>query len=188
MMKYISLDIETTGRAPGICQIIQLAMVADILGSEEPINELPTFFTNVTNSNYNFRHEDLPALFMNLGTMRNVMAGAGCININNLRQYITEFIDKHMHGQQQIIIIGKNTAAFDWRFLREEFSFDKYTNIRFIDPTVLFMSPADTRVIDTQELYNRAGILKKASHIALDDARCMIEIFRRGMAKLNNKL
>ena len=51
-MKYVSIDIETTGLNPDKCQIIEFAAVVDDLQDQQPIEKLPKFQTYIRHESY----------------------------------------------------------------------------------------------------------------------------------------
>lgn len=187
-MKHVSLDIETTGRDLKKCQIIQVALVYDVIdgGRLLPVELLEHIDFLVENKSYNFPKDELGALEMNYNKLTNIHAGAITVKTEDILRKIHDFLFQfRIKSDSPLTIIGKNAAQFDWLFLEVYTGIASfYPNARFIDPTILFMNPlTDEKVIDTAELYKRAGLDCVPQHDALHDARCMVEIFRRGILK-----
>ena len=51
-MKYVSIDIETTGLDPNVNDIVELGAVIDDLSKHEPLESLPTFHCYVVKDTY----------------------------------------------------------------------------------------------------------------------------------------
>ena len=62
-LKYVSIDIETTGVDPVNNQIIEFSAIIEDTEKKLPLHEIPTFSKTILNSEYKFT--TMPALLMN---------------------------------------------------------------------------------------------------------------------------
>ena len=122
-MKYVSIDIETTGLNHDICNIIEFAAVVDDLKIQRPLDSLPKFQTYILQDHYigepyalgmhaaifkkidNWQKEDInicstaelmPRFHTFLTTLAGYTAADGILKIN---------------------VAGKNFGNFDSKFL-----------------------------------------------------------------------
>jgi len=190
-MKYVSIDVETTGLDWHTCQIIQIGAVIDDLVT--PIEKLPTFNCYVT---HDILRGEPFALSMHAEIFRQIaeaesadmdVAGDGtpiyCAN-----QVTSEFIPwLSNHGLRPLIpfsIAGKNYAAFDRNHLSNIPGWDAgvIMNHRFIDPGSMYFRPGiDPRIPSLSECLRRAGLPPYVKHTALEDALDVVRLIRHKM-------
>lgn len=192
-MKYLSVDIETTGLDESWCQILEIAVVlADTKDIVTPVSQLPHWSCRVM-------HKQV------IGQPYALWMNAELIKEMERASKDNEFFDEHNYrylgevwGQltywieqtgvtEKMSFSGKNYGTFDSRFLwllprwnREAF------RARVLDPGVLFFRPDDDRLPDLKTCIERAGIIwdEKRHHKALEDARMVIELNRVGLEQL----
>ncbi len=180
-MRYVSLDIETTGLGDN-CQILQLAAVLD--DTNKLLTDSLTFNALV----YDYWYGGEPfALALNHKIFETLSkCKPGDISVHNGKTVL--ILEPHTLipafslwlkeiGEEKILLAGKNVASFDLRFLKNmEGWSDVKHHYRFLDPGNLFLLPTDTIPPSTDECLKRAGIKKEVSHDALDDAYdvCML--------------
>jgi len=191
-MKYISLDLETTGIDPVIDQILQISMVVDDLAKPEvPVEDLPHFTAFI-------KHEVIIgnafALGMN-GWILDIISGRNKkqppypVLTNKTTQQLEdtgycgswlsdalEFMDKHF-GDDKITVAGKNVAGFDIPFLPDVVK--AQFRHRVLDVGPLYFNPLfDKAVPDLAVCKKRAGINTPVAHDAREDALDVIRLIR----------
>lgn len=185
-MKYISIDLETTGLDPKECQIIEFGAVLEDTSTLAKIEHLDY-------CHYYLRYDRLSgspfALNMNAEIIRRIASldsqyplirpsELGVRFHNWLLNLSLPVLD---NGKISINAAGKNFAGFDRRFLEQpEYNFFNVVSIlhRTIDPAVFFLKIEDKSVPDMKTCLERAGISKDLSHTAVEDARDVIRLMR----------
>lgn len=185
-MKYIIIDIETTGVNSTRDQILEIGAIIEDTSKKVPVNNLPQFKTIV----YNNRFEgSAAALAMNqrifkilseydsikeekvkikFGTKHNILSDLMASFA------FRDWIEKHFKKDEIINIAGKNFANFDKLFLERFASetclpFIKHSR-RYIDPAILFVDwKNDVELPNMDNCLKRAKIKRKVKHNALED-------------------
>lgn len=182
-MKYISLDVETTGLRPNYDQLLQVAMVVeDTELSGIPVEQLPYFCVIV-------KHEEIRGQLYALGLNGWILdlisgrTGAGSphpiLEQEEMFDAANEFLDRHFGNSGRINVAGKNAAGFDIRFLPTGIS-DRFRH-RVIDPGSVFVDWSANCLPSLGDLIGESVV----SHDALEDARDVITCLRRSYS--NNK-
>ena len=210
-MRYLSIDIETTGLNPDTCDVIEFAAVAeDTLKPEIPVEDLPHFRALIRRDNY--RGEPF-ALAMHAELFKeiaNTAIAAIAPPIGPVVCAPAELLNIFTHWLMakanvwiappntpivghRMLVAGKNFAGFDLRFLRrltdnidDAYNGAKWDSLfshRVLDPAMFFTLAEDEKPPSLAECLDRAGCPKAVSHRALDDARDVIRCIRAGMAK-----
>jgi len=143
-MKYVAIDIETTGLEPDRNDIIEFGAVIEDSNDPKPFDELPQFQTYVHDGQPLFG--DVYALNMNVDIIRILAekpADSVICSPDDLFDYFLGWLNAHGLGIQdrvtlkfnKINVAGKNFAAFDMRFLRRnDERWGKLFHHRFLDP------------------------------------------------------
>ncbi len=182
-MKYISIDIETTGLNSKTCDVLEFgALIEDTLNLL-PREELPTFHAYILQDNY--RGEPY-ALAMNAHIFQKILAlqkecSLLLMRPDDMVQNFKDFLLRNL-GDKRGVVAGKNVAGFDLPFLKdcipywtEEIKFHH----RVIDPGMLYFNPlTDALPPDLKECKKRAGLPELVTHEALDDAWDVIQLVR----------
>jgi oligoribonuclease (3'-5' exoribonuclease) len=188
-MKYISIDIETTGPEPKYDQILQIAaVVEDTDNPWVPVTKLPTWECLIRYDRY---HGNGTALGMNIEIIRALSETQRFHSPIRLRgRDIQVFEDNHnarlelkkfLLGNSEndrAIVAGKNAAGFDLQFLGPVIRNVCYH--RVIDPGSVALGshpndwwngppPSQAQLVPDHAV----------SHDALDDALDVIVILRR---------
>ena len=189
-MRYLSIDLETTGLDPEQHEVLELAAIIDDLKDLRPTDSLPRFQAYVVQPSY---RGDPFALSMNAEILRKIaMFRAG--KIKNTENNFTElFLDpSHLifalrdwlrtHNfdiTQKITVAGKNVAGFDLQFIKRLPEADTLLiHHRVIDPAMFYLREEDVVVPDTKECLVRADLMGEVQHRALDDALDVIRLIR----------
>lgn len=196
-MKYLSIDVETTGLNPNRCQILEFGAIYDDLS--KPFSERKTF-------QYYFYHEqlrgDIIAFDMNkeiisiiTNKIKEIKKGIQHTDLARpeefsqvLSEWLYDVIDPKEPDDFKLNIAGKNVAGCDLNFLEmlpgfsregSSLSFDKWkTRARCIDPAILYYKKEDICLPDLQTCIKRATSNELGvSHRAIEDAEkvcCLI--------------
>lgn len=187
-MKYVSIDLETTGLDPKTCHILEIGMVIEDTGIVSSVYDLPHFHTYVT--------RDCPivgeayALAMHREILSRIAERPPEYTYTPARNLVgamTAFLA--VNGlRPPYNVAGKNFATFDLLFLRALPNWDLKFHRRVIDPSILFFDPfVDTVLPDTQLCMKRAGIDGESKHTAIEDAEIVVNLLRRGLnGRLSN--
>jgi oligoribonuclease len=199
-MKYLSIDIETTGLNPETSQILQIGLIL-----EDTNKLLP--FCNIPKLNLIIRQKEikgsLKALTMNAELIARICSyeeadyairatmernlNASFIYEEFATQYITDWLRTNgfTHGSNDKITVnvaGKNFGVFDKLFLENLPGWNEQiqTRNRILDPAILYV---DWKMDDTLPSLNqckeRAGIEGVVTHDAIDDAWDVILALRK---------
>ena len=193
-MKYVSIDLETTGLDTSRCDILQFGAVIEDTENQLPIDELPTLnlLVGPPHSVGHYRAE-LGALVMNAKLIERIKNEGGIDPIEiepRFVQFVEEHLDKDYYislGPPPLVnLAGKNFNTFDRHFLNElHWDWSQYHR-RVLDPAMLWWRPEEDESLPGMELcMERAGI--KASdfgdgelHDAVTDAKIVIALVRAG--------
>jgi DNA polymerase III epsilon subunit-like protein len=188
-MKYVVIDVETTGIDFENCQTLEIGAVIEDTLKILPVEELPKFKCIINHQKYS---GSAFAINMN-ARIFDIIANKSKHQENNVvfPEQVTEMFftwiqreyfglnakDSHytqgMDFEEAINIGGKNFGVFDKLFLDK---IPKWTekikcHRRFIDPAILFVDwKNDSTIPDLNTCLSRAGIKKEVSHNALEDA------------------
>ncbi len=188
-MKYISLDIETTGLNKNNCQVLQVAAVIDDFSS--PIEELPRFVAFVNHENLKFEPYALN-LHMKTGLLQRYLDDKDKVEFTWVIRKLEDFLKVHypLAEKEKYNVAGKNVAGFDLPFLiaqngntmtpvKHQF-LDKISH-RIIDPGTSFTNfVSDKSVASLDVCKKRAGIISSpVTHDALDDALDVVQVVRQ---------
>lgn len=167
MEPYVSIDIETTGLDPSYCQILEFAAVID---DGRPIGQLPTFHRYV-------KHDRIQgeafALNMNAELLMRCMHG---VPVDQFAAGFPHFLASHGIDIENVVVAGKNFAAFDLQFLNRVRIGVQFHH-RFLDPAMLYWRYGEMPP-NTKTCLERAGLDSDVKHEALEDAFDVIRLIR----------
>lgn len=186
-MRYVSLDIETTGLDREKDQLLEIGAVVDDLSNPRPIETLPTFRGVVLHD----RIEGSPKALAMHRDLLNEIAEAPLDNVSVYRLREVELVHSLIYWIREqfkpgakVIFAGKNVGTFDIPWL------DKYNLIQtlttegrtpsyqYLDPTALYMQVDDYMLPNTVKCLERAGIRETPDHTAVGDARLIVKLIR----------
>lgn len=197
MKKIVSIDIETLGLNPKTCDIIEFGAAID--DGVTSIDELPQFHCFVLPPSYEIDGEDLcfyrgEPFAMNMNSkiiekIANRFKEPNNCNFLNPSDVGEEFANwllnngftRNKDGKIKVMAAGKNFANFDMKFLCNLPTFYKhiYFHHRIHDPAQLYFNrQKDDDLPSLDTCLKRAGIDKKVSHNALEDALDVIRVLR----------
>jgi len=196
-MKYISIDLETTGLDINTCQILQIGAVAEDTNNVIPISELPKFNCIVENPcitgeafAINMNHR-LIEIIANLQTTKKEkrVDYRKKHNILNISYVAVVFSDWCRScgcetDEERVIInaAGKNFAAFDKVWLETlipNWKSKVKIRSRILDPAILVADwSKDNALPGLSDCKTRSGLEEQVQHDGLSDAIDVIRIIR----------
>lgn len=192
-MKYVSIDIETTGLDRKSHDIIEFGAVLDDIKDQRPIEELPRFhcyFLPPNGDNFTgspFALSMHPKTFLRIANREKPYT---YVHPNKFGFMFRKFLVKNGYSEEhdQVVInaAGKNFGAFDLPFLQEKTDLLKHVNVRhrIIDPTSLYYRGGDDSLPGTSECKKRYNELSGESlpttveHTAIEDAIDVVYLVR----------
>lgn len=198
-MKYVCIDIETTGLDPVNNQILQFAaVIRDTDKMLEPIEESPKLVCYVEHGYY---HGQPYALAMNSKILYELAKSTDkrngdSVSYDQLAHKFFNFLVENGYTvslkTHKITFVGagKNFGTFDLQFLKNLPGWKDCLSAdsRVLDPGILFLEPNDKKVPGLQNCLQRIDITKEISHDALEDVYDTILVLEEGLARLwNNK-
>jgi oligoribonuclease (3'-5' exoribonuclease) len=189
-MRYLSLDLETTGLDSQKDQILMIgAVVEDTEASDTPVEQLRTFGCYIKHARY---EGSSYALAMNAWIL-DILSGRKTGDWPVINSYESNNPDQQPWVSQfsyflynsfplqydgEIVLAGKSVANFDYQFLpsrlRQHFSH------RMIDPGNCLIDWSKSSPPSLNDLKKRFDIPGPVTHDAVEDARDVIRILRKG--------
>jgi hypothetical protein len=209
-MKYISIDIETTGLDPETCQMIEFGAIVDDLNKDiQSYNELPTFTRIIKHEKYVGQPVALglnQRIFMELGKLEHShgmeledkMNELGVVDVDffvdELYSWLMEIGYKpNKYNKIHFVLGGKNVAGFDLQFLKKlpRWNTKFIVDSRPVDPGMMYVDLIkDKRIPSLSDCKDRAGFADTiVTHNALEDAMDVIRLVRHkiGLIPRNEK-
>lgn len=192
-MKYISIDIETTGLNPLENDILEIGAYIEDTETQLPRNQLPTFHAYIWKENY---RGNAFALQMNHHILKKILElkERSDWSVLSEPEYVSsrfyQFLNYHKDlwskeqfngGDGPFMIAGKNVAGFDLPFLNQLPNWGRLKfHRRVLDPAILYFDPMKDEVPpDLKTCKQRVGLPELVTHAALDDAWDVISLIRR---------
>lgn len=206
-MKYISIDLETTGLnaeeirdektgeliAPA-CSILEFGAVLEDTNNIVPLDELPTYHTYIKSNRGNISG-NIYALNLNAGIiekLKNEKEYKDEFNYVNIEDLADDFLvwckiqgleikEKYGKFSCTISVAGKNFAGFDRKFLDKVPGFSKKIRMRqrVIDPACFFTKwHEDEALPSLDECNKRIGHMIPVNHTAISDAVDVVRLLR----------
>lgn len=182
-MRFLSIDLETTGLNSDRCQILEIGAVVGDLTSA-PVETLPSFHRYI-------RHDQVIgepfALAMNAEILRLIddKNRTDVVSPGKAVLDLLEFIHFHFGTEDRPTAAGKNFASFDLNFLNRLPGWSpRVFKHRSLDPAVFYWWPeSDTELPNTETCLQRAGLPTGVKHRAVEDAMQVVELVRRGIGR-----
>jgi len=197
-MKYISIDIETTGLNPEACQILQIGAVIEDTLNPAPLDSLPRFNCLVEHEVYSGQPT---ALSMNSWILKTLSGLENLAKDERLEYRKTHnimpvgivaksfamwlmsngILPEEANGPVKINAAGKNFASFDKQFLQRLPNWGAAVQIRqrILDPAILFMDwQQDSSLPNLNTCITRAKLDGIVTHDAVQDALDVIRVIR----------
>jgi oligoribonuclease len=181
IMRYISIDIETTGLEEERDQIIEIGIVEENTKEEKEIKELKRFHCYVENKRI---EGNAYAIGMNAEKIKRISKREPGFNylkpeevVDSIKEWLKEIGYKE---NERIVIAGKNVGIFDLQFLKRLKGWEEELNIhhRVLDPGMMYLDIEDLVPPNLSECKVRAGLESEVSHTAIEDAIDVIKLIR----------
>lgn len=168
-MKYVSLDLETTGLDPRTCQVIEIGMVHEDTEHPAPLEDLPRHRGLVHNQTLT---GEMFALRMNMRLLEEAEEEG------HSPEAAWEEVRIWLLGQgydpnNKANLVGKNVGIFDYQLLPP--FIQEFFRHRCIDPGSVFLDWEQEKVPSLQQLLGDTPV----AHTAVEDAMDVIRILRR---------
>lgn len=178
-MKYVSIDIETTGLNPENCQIIQFGAVIDDLSIDQNIEDMPQLLLNIDPGTI---HGEPYALEMNKEILKEIehTKPQHKVYLQMLPLIFKGWLERNGFMNEKPTLAGKNIAMFDLRFLEKLDDWkSEWFRRRILDPSCLWMEPqVDKELPNLNTCLSRAGADREVTHNALEDAIDVVSAIR----------
>lgn len=192
-MKYVSIDIESTGLNAETCDLLEVgAVIDDIEAPEVPLDELPAFHCYVVRLIYK---GEPYALSMHPEIFRRIAKREKPYNYLEPDEVLVHFSDFLLVnfpnlGREKITVAGKNYQNLDKAFLTK-LPEPEHLNIlhhRVIDPAMWFWNPFEDKELPSSKVcLGRAGLDDKVAHTALEDARMVVNLIRTHLKRVGRE-
>ena len=195
-MKYISIDLETTGLDPEKDDIIEFGAALDDLSNPKPLEELPRFHAYVCKDSYRgspFALSMHPTIFRRIAKREE---GYNYLYPNTLGISFLNFLVSNGYELAEkkgkkikrttINVAGKNFGSFDLQFLKFQTNFSSSVRIRsrLLDPGVLCVEKGDEALPGLGLCLDRIGVKSEVEHTAIEDSLDVIKVIRAKMGHL----
>jgi len=189
-MKYVSIDLETTGLDPENNNIVEFGAVLDDLKEQKPLEELPRFHAYICMDEYRGQPYALsmhPDIFRRIAKKEE---GYNYLYPNTLGKAFLKFLTLNGYDlevkqgrevQRTVINVGgKNFGPFDLQFLKHQTNFLSSVKIRsrILDPGILCLEPTDEVIPGLPLCLKRIGIEKEVAHTTIEDSLDVIKVIR----------
>ena len=182
-MKYISIDIETTGLNPEKHQILEIGAIIEDTKKLLPREKCPQFHVYLSYEDYVGEAFALQLNHNILKTIHNLRVqehSIGLVRPDRVSELLGDFIFSNLAGEGSITPAGKNFSAFDLQFLKRLNGFNTVPLARrSLDPSAFYLDfQMDDSLPSLSTCKKRAGLSELVTHQALDDAWDVIELLR----------
>ncbi|UOQ75657.1 hypothetical protein MUN84_13360 [Hymenobacter sp. 5516J-16] len=186
-MRYLSLDLETSGGKPQRHQVLELAAVVEDTKKLLPLAELPAFRRVVRHPEYVGTAGALALNARLLQELAKKEPNPELCTPEELLPQLREFLLAHGFKPDKqncvtVTMAGKNIASFDLGFLRELPGYGTLVRAEpaMLDPAAFYLNwRKDTRLPTMQICKARAGFEDDTvAHEALADALDVVQLLR----------
>ena len=189
-MKYVSLDVETTGMNRRDDQLLMLSMIAtDSEDFVSDIDGLPSLTVAIAYERISFTGESFP-IVNTLGFMKvymDMLKNGNTYTLDNVHYPIENFLELNGFDLSKgITVAGKNVARFDMPFLEKISPLAVQFKDRMCDPAILYALPGDSAIPDMKTCCERAGVVYDAekAHHPLYDAQLVVMLLRKHFSRM----
>ncbi|GAB3861042.1 hypothetical protein GCM10028822_39910 [Hymenobacter terrigena] len=185
-MRYVSLDLETSGSNPARHQILELAAVVEDSRHPRPLAKLPAFRRVVRHPEYS---GTAGAIALNARLFEELAQKEPnpelCTPAELLPQ-LRAFLLHHGFRPDKadcvsVTMAGKNIAVFDLGFLKELPGWGALVRAEpaMLDPAAFYLNwRKDSRLPSMSTCKARAGLEREVAHEALADALDVVRLLR----------
>ena len=182
-MKYVSIDIETTGLNPDEHQMIEFGAIIEDTQNILPREECPTLHLYFDYPKYictPYAAAFNADIFKTIIELKKSGNTSFLIKPELFTDQFEMFIRRHFTNDL-ITPAGKNFGSFDLQFLNRMpyFQYHKILHYRTLDPAMFFIDfKNNDRIPSLSECKSLANLNNIVTHRALDDAWDVITLFR----------
>ncbi|WP_201977678.1 3'-5' exonuclease [Hymenobacter rubidus] len=185
-MRYLSLDLETSGSNPRRHQVLELAAVIEDSRRPLPLAELPSFRRVVRHPEYVGTAGALALNARLLEELARKDANPELCTPDELLPQLREFLLAHGFKPDKqdcvaVTMAGKNIAVFDLGFLKELPGYGALVRAEpaMLDPAAFYLNwHKDSRLPTLSICKARAGLGRDVAHEALADALDVVQLLR----------
>ena len=197
-MKYVSIDIETTGLDLETCQVLSIGAVIEDTRNTKPLNELPIFHgvivsEHISGQPYGINmNKDLIEDIVYYQTSNDSerfdlekLKGVKFYKKDTIVKAFYDFLlENGIEPDGDVVHItaaGKNFATFDLKFLERLPRWKQWIRVRqrIIDPSILFTDwDNDESLPGLSKCKERCGLPPEVAHDAVEDAMDVISLLR----------
>ena len=187
-MRYVSIDLETTGTRPDRHQIIEFGAIIENTRQDTELQNLPRFKRIVKHAEYTGQAF---ALNLNARIFQELVNPSGAAIVCQAQELALQFKDflinngfePEENGRIYIQAAGKNFASFDLLFLNQLPNWREHIGIshKILDPVMYYIDyETDESLPSLGECKKRAGFQDThVTHDALDDALDVVRLLRQ---------
>jgi hypothetical protein len=201
MLKYASIDLETTGLDEDECEIVEFGAVLDDLSRPLPLAQLPRFHCYVLPNNGRTYKGDPYALSMHPTIFRRIATREESylyLRPEQVAEHFAAFLEGccYTYGQEFVDVtgpkekkgkrdslnaFGKNFGSFDRQFIKRKLpGFLKLIRMhhRTWDPGTAYCRATDKELPKTELCLERAGLKPVVAHTAVEDSLNVVQLVR----------
>jgi DNA polymerase III epsilon subunit-like protein len=188
-MRYVSIDLETTGTKPSRHQIIEFGAVIENTNKNLELRQLPHFKRLVKHPEYTGQAF---AFNLNARIFQELVHPTGAATVceaGELAEQFKKFLVNNgfdadeEKGYVRIVAAGKNFATFDLQFLNCLPNWRDHIRIshKILDPVMYYINYAEDEDLPSLELCKRRAGFEDptVTHDALDDALDVVRLLRQ---------
>ena len=184
-MKYLSIDIETTGSDKQNCQILEFAAAFEDCDHQIPLDSIPTFERLIIpDSEIVFESDYVKK--MHKGLMSEIQLGKGVSLESCMSDFNTWLLSlgysPSCKGLIKFFVAGKNVGRFDLPILERYNQWNSrfMVGARTIDPAIQFIDwRKDTEIPTFEMCLERADVSGIVKHRALSECKQVIALLRK---------
>ena len=186
-MRYVSLDLETSGSRPGRHQILELAAVVEDSRHPLPLNELPTFRRVVRHTEYVGTAGALALNARLIAELAQKTPNPELCSPEELLPQLREFLlNQGFKLDKQncvtVTMAGKNIAVFDLGFLKELPGYGTLVRAEpaMLDPAAFYLNWRKDSRLPTMAICKARAAFddRDVAHEALADALDVVRLLR----------
>lgn len=198
-MRYLSLDLETTGLDESVCEVLEIGAV--YVDDSKSFKNWPRFSALIKRDTYRGQPLALNmhrALFETIALskpMDRIEEKSHITGVNYQSTVMLEsmavlsfssWFERHHSSSRNCTLAGKNIGMFDAKFLRrlELFPMKRFHH-RVLDPGNLWLRPSDEEIPNTDECCKRAELDFGTTHRAVEDAEIVALLIQKARG-INN--
>lgn len=184
-MKYVSIDIETTGLNPVNHNILEFGAVIDDTENLLSLKDLPKFHCYILPPREGYKGDPF-ALWLNNNILEKIAKKDKYPQYNFLepsdvgKQFKKFLLENKI---EKVKASGKNFATFDKPFIDNLPDFKDLVKFhhRIFDPGSLYFAKSDTEIPDMKKILERMGVrqeFKEVKHTSIEDSEAVIQMIR----------